>query len=411
LTITTPQSIIIYRGLKAIQYIESIAIGPRTANCYLNFTLGRPEMNTAKTAVIVPTVAGVLGFVSGIAFLLFFNANAGDLEPDAPPGPTMKTLDEVEPRFPITEVPYTINEPGSYYFTGDLESPIYGILVNADNVTIDLMGYSLIGPGPGGSYGVYMNGRKNVEIRNGTVRDFGVTGIFEESNDGMQHRIIAVRVVSNGDRGIDLSGTLHQVRDCAAVGNQDYGIYVGSSSIVSGNQARDNGTLGIRAYSGCTVTGNTACYNGRTGISTSVGSTVANNTAYGNGIGTPAMYEVSGIDAGTASTVIGNTAFYNGELAEGTVYGIRAGSGSTVANNSAYDNGPSSKGPNAGGIYASSGCTVTGNTAYRNGKSASGTVYGIFLGGSNLVDQNTSYDNSGTNMNTPATCTFGVNEY
>jgi hypothetical protein len=40
---------------------------------------------------------------------------------------------------------------------------------------------------------------------------------------------------------------------------------------------------------------------------------------------------------------------------------------------------------------------------------AAGTVYGIYLAGSNLVDQNTAYGNTGTNMNTPSSCTFGVN--
>ncbi|MBA7679146.1 hypothetical protein ES703_87429 [subsurface metagenome] len=32
----------------------------------------------------------------------------------------IKTLDEVEPRIPISSVPYTISESGSYYLTGDL---------------------------------------------------------------------------------------------------------------------------------------------------------------------------------------------------------------------------------------------------------------------------------------------------
>ena len=34
--------------------------------------------------------------------------------------PLRKTLDEVEPRIPITSVPLTISQPGSYYLTGNL---------------------------------------------------------------------------------------------------------------------------------------------------------------------------------------------------------------------------------------------------------------------------------------------------
>ncbi len=50
----------------------------------------------------------------------------------------------------------------------------------------------------------------------------------------------------------------------------------------------------------------------------------------------------------------------------------------------------------------------------RNGDSAADLVYGIFLVGNNLVDQNTAFNNgffggAATNMNSPADCTFGVN--
>ena len=102
---------------------------------------------------------------------------AGDLEPTAPPVSTMKTLDEVEPRIPIhkSDLPLTITESGSYYLVEDANCLSTAITVEADNVTIDLMGYSLIGHGTG--FGIYLNARINVEIRNGTVRDFGSDGI------------------------------------------------------------------------------------------------------------------------------------------------------------------------------------------------------------------------------------------
>ena len=50
----------------------------------------------------------------------------------------------------ITSVPYTINSPGLYCLAGNLDfSSTSGtaILVNASDVTLDLMGFSLTGPG------------------------------------------------------------------------------------------------------------------------------------------------------------------------------------------------------------------------------------------------------------------------
>ncbi|MBU4448351.1 MAG: hypothetical protein KKD99_07175, partial [Proteobacteria bacterium] len=49
----------------------------------------------------------------------------------------------------ITSVPYTISSPGFYYLGGNLTYSGTGsaISVDADNVTLDLMGFSLTGAG------------------------------------------------------------------------------------------------------------------------------------------------------------------------------------------------------------------------------------------------------------------------
>ncbi len=44
----------------------------------------------------------------------------GPLTPPGAPAPTMKTLDQVEVRTPITNLPYTITQPGSYYLIANL---------------------------------------------------------------------------------------------------------------------------------------------------------------------------------------------------------------------------------------------------------------------------------------------------
>ncbi len=75
-------------------------------------------------------------------------AGAGDVDP--PPGPVMPTmirLDEIEPRTPISALPFTINQCGSYFLTDCLTGVAgqNGITIDADDVTLDLNGFTLIG--------------------------------------------------------------------------------------------------------------------------------------------------------------------------------------------------------------------------------------------------------------------------
>ena len=207
----------------------------------------------------------------------------------------------------ITALPYTIASPGFYFIAKDLSclTGNHGITITADNVTLDLMGFSLIGPGGSGSHhGIFMNLIANVEIRNGTVRDFNSRGIYEFSHDAIGHRIINVRVKDNYSYGIGLEGYSHLVEKCTAVCNSSVGIY---------------------AMNGSTITGNTCYNNTNHGIYTGYGSTVAGNTCYANGD--------DGIYAGYGSTVIGNTCRSN------TNHGISLQGSNFVDQNTATSNG------------------------------------------------------------------------
>jgi hypothetical protein len=93
----------------------------------------------------------------------------------------MKSLDQIEPRTPISYEEYYIGSPGSYYLTANLTGANagnpYGIWIASDNVTIDLNGFCLQG-GSGSSSGIYIYGNHtNITVRNGTITGWGGDGV------------------------------------------------------------------------------------------------------------------------------------------------------------------------------------------------------------------------------------------
>jgi parallel beta-helix repeat protein len=121
----------------------------------------------------------------------------GSLTPPGAPAPTMKTLEQVEPRIPISGgasmALLIINTPGSYYFTGHRHTSGNGIRVQTNGVTIDLNGFSLRGSG-GATVGIAVTAgttaapREQIIIRNGFISDY---------NDGVQLAAVSGSMVEN----------------------------------------------------------------------------------------------------------------------------------------------------------------------------------------------------------------------
>ncbi len=231
----------------------------------------------------------------------------GPLTPPGAPAPVMKSLDQLEPRTPITNLPFTITQSGSYYLTGNMDVTGDGLIIRADHVTVDLTGFRIAGNGTG--RGILLDKPtlatiRNVVIRNGHIVNFQ-TGIRAQHTRGASlenlqvngHALHGVEfffgdgnvlknssISDNAQHGVYLYGFLgacnHQrIEDCVIRGNGGDGVNgYGEFGQLRGNRIVDslvfgNAGMGIRlnAPSGvCAhneVVASTVAENGATGIS------------------------------------------------------------------------------------------------------------------------------------------------
>ncbi len=206
---------------------------------------------------------------------------------------------------------FEISAPGNYTLQSNRLCAGNGILVNADDVTIDLGGFTLTGPDTGATYGILMDGRRNIEIRNGTVRNFGAQGIHDRNKSGtaLAKRIIDMRVLSNGKCGICLGGEGNLIQDClvsnnkgsgiCATGiiknnilleNETGGIACSDRALVTGNSVAGGKAAGIFARESCTIRDNIVSGTANTGIYAESGSLVTENIVTGSNLSGGAGY-------------------------------------------------------------------------------------------------------------------------
>jgi hypothetical protein len=202
----------------------------------------------------------------------------------------------------ITSAPYTISTPGFYYLGGNLTysggGSGYAIFVSVDDVTLDLMGFSLINGGPlDSTLGILIHECTNVEIRNGVVRGFfyGVS-----SSPSVNHcRVLNVRATDNA-RGISLNGSDHLIKGCNVSNNNVYGIILTSGVIM--DCVASNNQSGIRLYGPGSVLGNTAVnnssFNFDLGNAVPTAILVDGNSAFGLGINYSVVSGTTGVQMG-----------------------------------------------------------------------------------------------------------------
>ncbi len=255
-----------------------------------------------------------------IAVLLAFPAGqswSGSLTPPGPPAPTMKPLDDIEPRRPIrlADLPLSINSSGSFYLAENINFATPGVVaisVNAPVVTIDLNGFTLSGPGSNtgaSGFGISVNAADKLVVKNGTIQNWRGNAIF--AFPALDCTIDNVTVQRNGQHGIFL--TTGTITNSTVIRNGDNGILqVNGSAIVKNSICSDNRLTGISSSKGNIIIEDNICNgNGAGGILASEASgRIIGNTCTGNNDGL--------LLEGSQSYVDGNSVYNN------TMNGIRS---------------------------------------------------------------------------------------
>lgn len=201
----------------------------------------------------------------------------GSLTPPAgAPAPVMKSLNQIEPRTPISATPFTINQPGSYYLTTNITGTgsAPGVTIATNDVTLDLNGFVVTGPAVVYA-GVFVSGSfTNVTVRNGAIKGWieGVRVIGQAAqNIVLEH----LNISDSSGYGIDCNGAT--VTACSITGTANTGIYAANSRIQNcavnrsrahGVELRSSDLIDSRVassarsgvfinFAGCQVIGNT----------------------------------------------------------------------------------------------------------------------------------------------------------
>jgi len=335
----------------------------------------------------------------------------GSLAPSAAPAPTMKTLEQVEPRTPLdaAHTPgdgsnlFIITNSGSYYLVTNITatSAKSGIRILADSVTIDLNGFSLDGGGVG-SVGIimptFLPHHQNITIRNGSIRNWSSHGV----DVSFSRNFLIEKILVSGCGGSGINSAENSViRDCFAYSNAvttfaAAGIVANTGTVVAHCVADSNGngntnSFGIATGSGCTVTHCSASQNNSVnggGISAGFYSTVI-DCAAGFNSGSNGV----GIVVGNGSSVIRCTASGNAGVSGA---GIAASQRGLIESCTATDNG-------GDGIRANAECFILSNNCGNNGGPAIHTT-----GQRNRIDNNNVTFNPGGGIKVDSTLSFIV---
>ena len=133
--------------------------------------------------------------------------------------------------------PVTIGQAGSYRLTSTLTpGAADAIVVSSPDVTVDLNGFALAGPGSSRT-GIAADDQDFLTVRNGVVRNFSV-GLDVRSHA----RIEGVTLRSCSSEALMVNGSGGLVTDNLVADNQSIGLQLAADTAYGGNTLVNNGT-------------------------------------------------------------------------------------------------------------------------------------------------------------------------
>jgi len=172
--------------------------------------------------------------------------------------------------------PLVIATSGSYRLRGDIVVPdanVTAISITADDVTLDLNGYTISGPtvcsgspvscAPTGTGIGVSSSADSVTVENGTIRGMGSRAVQLNGPNAIVERI---RARSNGGGGIHVNAEGCRIARNVVTANQSAGILGSASCIVTENVVYANTGDGVHVDDGAVVTGNVLVRNNQNGV-------------------------------------------------------------------------------------------------------------------------------------------------
>jgi len=264
----------------------------------------------------------------------------GALDPANGPRPLMRTLDQIAPAIPCGGTPSRVvvaHAPGTYVLASDLTvSSGHGFFIEADNVTLDLNGFTISSSDPTGTWAAIVigPGQTNLVIRNGHISGAiaidSATGAW--TGAGFLEGIVCAGAVTNlrvsevtingvAKNGIDVAGSV-SVDHCVVTNCGGTGIL---AQIVADSSATACGQTGIS----CATASNCR---GKSIMNTGLGATAGTTNCYGFSV------KGTGLSTNSATNCYGESNEGTGLFAEtadncfgksGAGYGL---AGSTATN-------------------------------------------------------------------------------